>query len=167
MKLVLSGTGLIPKDSGSRSEGTYIGQLTYNNDKTIKLDSHFTSLGNFDKQHVSEGSGKVTVTIFSNAPITIGGTFKHNPLNKLKQSSSTLNVNYDNKQFSIATDGTYDETLTDVDFGIKIAIPNEKIRSIDWKFKGKVCILPKEDSCESNTTQILRNRKVSYNPFRE
>lgn len=137
IKFELSDSILVPVAIDGRFEYIQKHQLTYNGDKTVKLDSHFTGVGIADESHNSEGSGKVTVTLPSNAPVTVGYGYKHNPLKELKESAVSLNLNYGNKQTSLALDSTYNNKNI-FNVNLKATTPIEKIRNVDIKIQHKV-----------------------------
>ncbi|XP_046751140.1 apolipophorins [Diprion similis] len=165
LKLAYAGTILTPIEPTGRFE--YIGKtgLTYNNDQTITLDSRYTNVGIFVYDHVFEGSGKATLTVLSNAPITVGYNYKHDPTKELKETSGSLNVNNGNKQTSIAVDSTYLERLNVINLNIKVATPLDAIRNADIKFQhegtDKIGIHSVPSSSKTNIIAIVNQAKYT------
>ncbi|XP_012266095.2 apolipophorins [Athalia rosae] len=138
VKLDISASVLTPEKTGGRFEYIQKTQLTYNEDKTAKIDWHFANSGIPDEQNVMEGSGKVTFAIHSNAPVTAGYTYRHNPINELKESAGSFNINYGNKQTSLAVDSSYRKNLDVLNINIKASTPIEKIRNVEVKLQHTV-----------------------------
>nr|XP_012225513.1 PREDICTED: apolipophorins [Linepithema humile] len=110
--------------------------LTYNNDKTIKLDGGLKSSGIFDDEHPYDHDLKLTVTVLKNPPITIHDQLKYEPADgKVKIVRNTA-VSSGEKEVKITVDPLiYDRDLTHVDLKAKASTPYEKLRNIDLELK--------------------------------
>ncbi|XP_046492116.1 apolipophorins [Neodiprion pinetum] len=165
VKLEYSGTILTPNEPTGRFEYIERTELTYNTDQTIKLDSRFTNVGIFVYDHTFEGSGKATLTVLSNAPITVGYSYKHNPTNELKETSGSLSINNGNKQTNIAVDSTYLEHLNVINLNIKATTPVETIRNVDIKFQhegtDRIGRHPIPSSSKTNIIAIVNQAKYT------
>lgn len=110
--------------------------LTYNDDKTIKVDGHLHQNG-FEPGQKKDGSAKITLAILAQPPLTIGGSFKHDPTAEIKHGSGTLNIKYGDKELTAQTDASYDLALNNIAVGIKATTPVEKFHSVDVGFAQK------------------------------
>lgn len=113
--------------------------LTYNDDKTIKLDGGLKSSGIFDGQHLYEYDVKLTATVLKNPPITLHDQFKYEPADgKVKVTYNTA-VSSGEKEVKLTVDPLiYDEDLTHVDLKAKASTPYEKLRNINLDLQHQV-----------------------------
>lgn len=115
--------------------------LTYNKDKTIKLDGTVKSKGKLDCEHPHEHNLKLTLTVFKNPPITLEDQVKYEPADgKVKIARNTV-LSSGDKEVKITIDPLiYDKELTHVELKAKASTPYEKLRNIDLELKHEVAL---------------------------
>lgn len=116
--------------------------LTYNKDKTVKIEGAFKSSGNNDGEHPYESDLKFDVTVLKAPPLSLHDHFKLVPNDdKVTVTTNTI-VKYDQKELTLAIDSlTYDRDLTHIDAKAKVTTSYEKLRHIDLELKHEVMLL--------------------------
>lgn len=160
MKLGAKHSVLVPHEEDGLFEYISSGSLTYNDDNNIKGDVHLSHTGIPDHRHKSEGTGKLSVTILKNPPLTVGATYKSDPTAEIKKSSGTLNVNYGDKEASIASDLSYTENLNSVSLDAKATTPVDKFRNVELKVSRKK---EDDDKHEYNLVLVADDTKYTMN----
>ncbi|XP_029170500.1 apolipophorins [Nylanderia fulva] len=110
--------------------------LTYNKDKTIKVEGVFKTSGISDGEHLYESDLKLDLTVLKIPPITLRDQFKLVPDNDKVTITTNTIVTYDQKELTLAIDSlTYDRDHTRLDVKAKATTPYEKLRHIDFEIK--------------------------------
>ncbi|XP_018393503.1 PREDICTED: apolipophorins [Cyphomyrmex costatus] len=110
--------------------------LTYNDDKSIKLDGAFKSSGIYDGEHPYDSDLQLDLSILKIPPISLNDHFKYEPNgDKVTVTTNTI-VKYDQKEMTLALSPlTYNRDLTHIDVKAKATTPYEKLHSIDLELK--------------------------------
>lgn len=116
--------------------------LTYNDDKSIKLDGTFKSSGINDDEHFYESDLQLDLTILKIPPISLNDHFKYEPNgDKVTLTTNTI-VKYDQKEITFALNPViYNRDLTHIDVKAKATTPYEKLHTIDLELKHEVPFL--------------------------
>jgi len=116
--------------------------LTYNDDKSIKIEGAFKSSGISDDQHPYESNLKLDLTILKIPPISIHDHFKFEPNgDKVTITTNTI-VKYNQKEMTVALNPLiYNHDLTHIDVKAKATTPYEKLHNIDLELKHEVLFL--------------------------
>lgn len=113
--------------------------LTYNDDKSAKLEGAFKSSGIADDEHLYESDLQLNLAILNNPPISLHDQFKYEPNgDKITITTNTI-VKYDQKEITLALNPvTYNHDLTQINVKAKATTPYEKLRNIDLELKHEV-----------------------------
>ena len=116
--------------------------LTYNDDKSIKLDGAFKSSGIYDYEHSYESDLQFDLIILKIPPISLKDHFTYEPNdNKATLTTNTI-IKYDQKEITFALNPViYNRDLTHIDVKAKATTPYEKLHSIDLELKHEVPFL--------------------------
>ncbi|KAG5308105.1 APLP protein, partial [Acromyrmex insinuator] len=110
--------------------------LTYNDDKSIKLDGAFKSSGIYDYEHPYESDLQFDLTILKIPPISLKDHFKYEPNDDKATLTTNTIVKYDQKEITFALNPLiYNRDLTHIDVKAKATTPYEKLHSIDLELK--------------------------------
>lgn len=107
--------------------------LTYNDDKTIKMESDQKLSGMHD-HHYHEGDYKLTLTILKMPTIAVQNSFKYEPHaeNEKAKLSHNTRVAYGEKEVKLAVDSlTFTRDLSFVNVNAKLTTPFEKLHNVD------------------------------------
>ncbi|KAL6440757.1 hypothetical protein ACFW04_003301 [Cataglyphis niger] len=127
---------LSQSEEGGKLELEGSSTLTYNKDKSVKIDGAFKTSGIDDGEHPYESNLKVDLTVLQNPPLTYQDYFKYVPNNDKVTITTNTIVKYGSKELTVAVDSlTYDRDLTHIDMKAKATIPYEKLRHIDLELK--------------------------------
>ncbi|XP_072754262.1 apolipophorins [Anoplolepis gracilipes] len=110
--------------------------LTYNKDRTVKIDGALKTSGIDDGEHPYESDLKLDLTVLKIPPLTLQNHFKLVPNNdKVTVITNTI-VKYDQKELTVTIDPlTYDRDLTHIDIKAKANTPYEKLHHVDFELK--------------------------------
>jgi len=113
--------------------------LTYNDDKSAKLEGTFKSSGIGDGEHLYESDLQLNLAILNTPPISIHDQFKYEPNgDKVTITTNTI-VKYDQKELTLALNPvTYNRDLTQINVKAKATTPYEKLHNIDLELKHEV-----------------------------
>lgn len=120
--------------NGIDLKGTTV--LTYNDDKSVKIEGAFKSSGINDGEHRYESDLQLDLAILKTPPITLSDHFEFEPKgDKVTITTNTI-VKYDQKEITLALNPvTYDSDLTHIDVKAKVTTPYEKLHNIDLELK--------------------------------
>jgi hypothetical protein len=110
--------------------------LTYNDDKSTKIEGAYKSSGNFDGEHPYEYDLQLELAMLKTPPITLHDHFKYQPNDDKVTITSKTIIKYDQKEMTLALDPLiYNRDLTHIDVKAKATTPHEKIHNIDLELK--------------------------------
>lgn len=126
-------------EEGGKLELEGSSTLTYNKDKSVKIDGALKRSGIYDGEHPYESDLKVDLTVLQIPPLTYQEFFKYVPNNDKVTITTNTIVKYGPKELTAAIDSlTYDRDLTHIDIKAKATTPYEKLRHIDIELKHEV-----------------------------
>lgn len=113
--------------------------LTYNDDKSVKLEGSFKSSGIEDGEHPYENDLQLDLAILKTPPISIHDQFKYEPNgDKVTITTNTI-VKYNQKEITLALNPvTYNQDLTQINVKAKATTPYENLHNIDLELKHEV-----------------------------
>lgn len=116
--------------------------LIYNDDKSVKLNGAFKSIGINDGEHPFETELKLDLAVLKNSPISYHDHFKYEPNGDKVTITINSLVKYDQKEITFALNPlTYHRDLTLIDVKAKATTPYEKLHNIDLELKHEVPFL--------------------------
>ncbi|KAL0104310.1 hypothetical protein PUN28_017203 [Cardiocondyla obscurior] len=136
VKLDFNQDVLIQSESGGVVDTKGSTTLTYNDDKSIKVDGAFKSSGLYDGEHPYESDLRLDLNILKVPPISLNDHFKYEPSGEKVTITTNTVVKYDQKEITLAFNPiTYNLDLTNVDVKAKATTPYEKLHNIDLELK--------------------------------
>lgn len=109
--------------------------LTYNNDKNIKLDAYTKYIYEHNK---NEGIGRIKLTALQFPPLTIENTFNNAISDDIGKSSASMKLYYGDKGGTLSFDSAYASDLSTVDINVKATTTMEKLKNLDLHLSHKV-----------------------------
>lgn len=116
--------------------------LTYNDDKSIKLEGAYKNNGIHEWTSNHEDETKFTLSILKLPPITYEDSYKYETSdNKMKVVRKT-SIKYDQKDLSVSIDPlTFDRDLSHIELKAKASTPYKMLHHIDLDLKHLVRVL--------------------------
>lgn len=115
--------------------------LTYNDDKSIKIEGALRDTGLQDWDSVHEGDMKVTLSVLKLPPISYEDSYKYEPGEKLVKIIRSTTVKYDQKELTLSINPlTFDPEFSNVELKAKATTP-WTAGPIDVDLKHKVSFL--------------------------
>ncbi|XP_071631577.1 apolipophorins [Temnothorax longispinosus] len=110
--------------------------LTYNDDKSVKIEGAFKSSGISDGDHPYESDLQLDLAILKIPPIAFRDHAKYEPSGDKVTITSNSIVKFDQKEITLALNPlTFNRDLTYIDVKAKATTPYEKLNNIDLELK--------------------------------
>ncbi|XP_019888404.1 apolipophorins [Ooceraea biroi] len=110
--------------------------LTYNDDKSIKIEGALKNTGINDWEHAHECDIKLMLSILKLPPITYEDSFKYEPSEDKAKIIYKTSVKYDQKEMTLSVDPlTFDRELSHVELKAKATTPYKTLQHIDLDLK--------------------------------
>lgn len=116
-------------------EYSSVNDLTYNNDKNIKLDVYAKSTHSHNS---NEGIGRIKLTALQFSPLTIENTINNAISDDMGKGSASIKLYYGDKGGTLSFDSAYASDLSTVDINAKATTTMEKLKNIDLHLSHKV-----------------------------
>lgn len=119
-----------------RSECKHTLKITYNDDKTIKME---TNLKTNEPNDLESGrTGKLTLNVLQYPPLIVEGTYKYTLAEEKNTASVDLNLNYSNMKLVLQCNTEDLPNLAVANINAEYNLNFEKLRKIDVQFVNKV-----------------------------
>ncbi|KAK2585087.1 hypothetical protein KPH14_008599 [Odynerus spinipes] len=125
---VQSSLEYVVEPSKNFGRGKYSSDITYNNDKNIKLELDGRHTGDRDN---FEGAGKISLTVLQFPTLSIEDTYKYTTSANIRKTENALKLNYGDKGGTLSLDVAYAPDLSTVQMNAKATTTMEKLRNID------------------------------------
>lgn len=128
------------QDENGIFEYTKVKTLTYNDDKKIKLNTHYKHSGNknFDELSKFERSLTSTLKVLDKPAITINENYNHDLTGDLKKVHEKGDIKYGDKEVTGDVDLQWNPEFNKVSLNGKFTTPFEKLKTIDLQVDHKV-----------------------------
>ncbi|XP_076231616.1 retinoid- and fatty-acid binding glycoprotein apolipophorin [Calliopsis andreniformis] len=134
LKLELSSQMLEPSVENDLMEYKESFKLTYNNDKTVKAESHLKLQGlTKGLKGASSGTGEFSLNVLQLPPLKMKGNYKFTPTEEKKTANLDLSASYGDKAITLQSDNEYRPDLAVVNTNIKCNLLLEKLRNLEMQ----------------------------------
>ncbi|XP_035725460.1 apolipophorins-like [Vespa mandarinia] len=136
-------------------EYSSVDDLTYNNDKNIKLDTYAKYTCDHNN---NEGIGKIKLTALQFLPLTVETTFNNAISDDMGKCSASMKLYYGDKGGTLSFDSAYASDLSTIDINTKATTTMEKLQNIDLHLSHKS---KPDDYRQTDATLQLDNAKYT------
>jgi len=113
--------------------------LTYNDDKSIKIEGAMKSSGIRDWDYAHESDMKLTLSILKLPPITCEDSFKYEPGENKARIIRKTSIKYDQKDLTLSIDPlTFNRDLSYIELKAKANTPYKTLHQVDLDLKHEV-----------------------------
>lgn len=143
LKLEISSNLLEPTEENDLLESEDSIKLTYNNDKTIQMESYLKLLGlSKGLETPSEGKSKLTLSVFKFPQLKVDGNYKFTPTEEKKTATMDVNASFGDKKATLHVNNEYRPDVAVVNMNAKCDLQLENLRNIemDLVYKVQICI---------------------------
>ncbi|XP_043491499.1 apolipophorins [Polistes fuscatus] len=158
IKLHVSENLLLNLQENHLLEHSGVYELTYNNDKNIKMDSH---LKYKDDSNSNEGGGKISLTVLHYPTLIIENTFNNVNSDNINKGSSLIKLYYGDKGGTLSLNGAYATDLSMIDINAKATTTMEKLKNIDFHLSHQK--KPETNNRKTDATLQLDDSKYTLN----
>ncbi|XP_054010516.1 apolipophorins isoform X2 [Hylaeus anthracinus] len=157
LKLEVSGSMLGPNTHRNEMESESSVTLTYNGDKTVKMESELKLKEMNELDEKSEGKWKFNVNVLQFPQLKTGGSYKYSLSEEKRTGSADLNVNYGDKELKLKTSADDVPEMITVNLEAKCNLNFDKLRNAELVLLHK--ILKNENAREAVATLTANDGK--------
>ncbi|XP_076681659.1 retinoid- and fatty-acid binding glycoprotein apolipophorin isoform X2 [Andrena cerasifolii] len=132
LKLEISSNLLEPTEEKDLLECAESIKLTYNNDKTIQMESYLKLLGlSKGLETPSEGKSRLTLSILKFPQLKVDGNYKYNPTEEKKTATMDVNASFGDRKANLQVNNEYRPDVAVVNMKAKCDLQLENLNNVE------------------------------------